>query len=363
MACRRKFHPPASVRISQLRTGRHGVVQGRRQGGLPPSRGRDGRQEGDARGAGREARVPDDQDPAQRHDGERPSRQRRPCRPAQGDRRADGLEGPQGADRWWLRDAEELEPALQAQPRQDEDRRHLRARRGGYEPLPARPREGALDGREADVREGEEDPRQRADVREGHGRGRGGRMAGRRPRARRQEEEAGRQGRRNRLSRLSVWAVLAAAGRGERLGSDRPKAFAKLGDRPLLAESLERLEGSDRIDAIVIVAPPGWEEPSILVAEELACTKVVACATGGQPRADSVRGGVAEVSGDATVIVVHDAARPVLPEEVLARVLTALNEGWDGVVPGMPIADTVKRVEGALIVETLPREELVAAQT
>jgi len=162
---------------------------------------------------------------------------------------------------------------------------------------------------------------------------------------------------------VSVWAVLAAAGRGERLGSDRPKAFAKLGDRPLLAESLERLEASDWIEAIVIVAPPGWEEPSILVAEELACTKVVACATGGETRADSVRAGVAEVSGDATVIVVHDAARPVLPEEVLARVLTALNEGWDGVVPGMPIADTVKRVEGALIVETLPREELVAAQT
>ncbi len=162
---------------------------------------------------------------------------------------------------------------------------------------------------------------------------------------------------------MSVWAVLAAAGRGERLGSDRPKAFAKLRDRPLLAESLERLEASDWIEAIVIVAPPGWEEPSILLAEELACTKVVACATGGETRADSVRAGVAEVSGDATVIVVHDAARPVLPEEVLERVLTALNEGWDGVVPGMPIADTVKRVEGALIVETLPREELVAAQT
>ena len=142
---------------------------------------------------------------------------------------------------------------------------------------------------------------------------------------------------------MSVWAVLAAAGRGERLGSDRPKAFAKLGDRPLLAESLERLEASDWIEAIVIVAPPGWEEPSILVAEELACTKVVACATGGETRADSVRAGVAEVSSDATVIVVHDAARPVLPEEVLARVLTALNEGWDGVVPGMPIADTVKQ--------------------
>lgn len=162
---------------------------------------------------------------------------------------------------------------------------------------------------------------------------------------------------------MSVWAVLAAAGRGERLGADRPKAFAKLRDRPLLAESLERLEASDWIDALVIVAPPGWEEPSILVAEELACTKVVACAAGGETRADSVLAGVSEVSEDAAVIVVHDAARPVLPDEVLGRVLTALNEGWDGAVPALPLADTVKRVRDGQIVETLPREELVAAQT
>jgi 2-C-methyl-D-erythritol 4-phosphate cytidylyltransferase len=162
---------------------------------------------------------------------------------------------------------------------------------------------------------------------------------------------------------VSVWAVLAAAGRGERLGGNRPKAFAKLRERPLLAESLERLEASDWVDAIVIVAPPGWEEPSILVAEELACTKVVACASGGETRAESVRAGVAEVAGDAAVIAVHDAARPVLPDEVLERVLTALNEGWDGAVPVLPLADTIKRVQGGQIVETLPREELLAAQT
>jgi 2-C-methyl-D-erythritol 4-phosphate cytidylyltransferase len=162
---------------------------------------------------------------------------------------------------------------------------------------------------------------------------------------------------------LAVWAVLAAAGRGERLGGKRPKAFAKLRDRPLLAESLERLEASGWIDAIVIVAPAGWEEPSILVAEELACTKVVACATGGETRAESVRAGVEEVAGEADVIVVHDAARPVLPEEVIERVLRALNEGWDGAVPGLPLADTVKRVQNAQVVETLPREELVAVQT
>jgi len=162
---------------------------------------------------------------------------------------------------------------------------------------------------------------------------------------------------------LAVWAVLAAAGRGERLGGRRPKAFAKLRDRPLLAESLERLEASGWIDAIVIVAPRGWEEPSILVAEELACTKVVACATGGETRAESVRAGVAEVAEEADVIVVHDAARPLLPEEVIERVLGALNQGWDGAVPGLPLADTVKRVQNAQVVETLPREELVAVQT
>jgi 2-C-methyl-D-erythritol 4-phosphate cytidylyltransferase len=162
---------------------------------------------------------------------------------------------------------------------------------------------------------------------------------------------------------LSVWAVLAAAGRGERLGIDRPKAFANLGDRPLLAESLERLEGSDWIDAIVIVAPPGWEEPSILLAEELGCAKVSACVSGGETRAESVRAGVGEVGDDGVVIAVHDAARPLLDDEVLARVLTALNEGWDGAVPALPLADTIKRVRNAQIVETLPREELVAVQT
>jgi 2-C-methyl-D-erythritol 4-phosphate cytidylyltransferase len=162
---------------------------------------------------------------------------------------------------------------------------------------------------------------------------------------------------------LSVWAVLAAAGRGERLGGDRPKAFAKLRGRPLLAESLERLEASGWVDAIVIVAPPGWEEPAILLAEELACSKVVACVAGGETRAESVRAGAAEVNEDAVVIVVHDAARPALAEEVLERVLTALNEGWDGAVPALPLADTIKRVRDGQVVETLPRGELAGAQT
>ncbi len=162
---------------------------------------------------------------------------------------------------------------------------------------------------------------------------------------------------------MSVWAVIAAAGSGERLGLDRPKAFANLRDRPLLAESLERLEASDWIDSIVVAAPPDWEEPVILLAEELGCGKVAEAVTGGETRAASVAAAVAVVPDDAAAILVHDAARPVLPEEVIERVLTALNEGWDGAIPVLPIADTIKRVEADRVVETVAREGLAVAQT
>jgi 2-C-methyl-D-erythritol 4-phosphate cytidylyltransferase len=161
-----------------------------------------------------------------------------------------------------------------------------------------------------------------------------------------------------------VWAVLVAAGRGERFGGDRPKAFAKLRGRVMLAESLERLERSDWIEAIVIVAPVEWEEPSILLAEELSAGKVSSCVPGGATRADSVRTGVAEVPDDVPVILVHDAARPLLPEAVIERVITALGDGWDGAVPALPVADTIKRAgEDGAVLETLDRSGLVVVQT
>jgi 2-C-methyl-D-erythritol 4-phosphate cytidylyltransferase len=163
---------------------------------------------------------------------------------------------------------------------------------------------------------------------------------------------------------MSVWAVLVAAGRGERLGLDHPKAFAKLGEDPLLAEPLRRLDESAWVDAIVVVAPPGWEEPAILLAEELGCGKVSACVAGGDERADSVRNGLAEVPEDAVVVLVHDAARPLLPDDVIERVLAPLSDGWDGVVPGLPIADTLKRVDdGGRVAETVTRDGLWAVQT
>jgi 2-C-methyl-D-erythritol 4-phosphate cytidylyltransferase len=160
-----------------------------------------------------------------------------------------------------------------------------------------------------------------------------------------------------------VWAVLVAAGRGERLGEGRPKAFARLGELPLLAEPLRRLDECEWVDAIVVVAPPEWEEPTILLAEELGATKVTACVPGGATRSASVRAGVAEVPADAAVILVHDAARPLLPPGLVPRLLEALGEGFDGAVPGLPVADTIKRVVGGVVVETPARNELMAVQT
>jgi 2-C-methyl-D-erythritol 4-phosphate cytidylyltransferase/2-C-methyl-D-erythritol 2,4-cyclodiphosphate synthase len=131
----------------------------------------------------------------------------------------------------------------------------------------------------------------------------------------------------------------------------------------LLAESLERLDASDWIEEIVVVAPEGWEEPAILLAEELGCSKVSSCVAGGATRGDSVRAGVQEVPEDAAVVLVHDAARPVLPEEVVGRVLGPLADNWHGAVPALPLSDTIKRVRGEEVIETLDRGELVASQT
>lgn len=162
---------------------------------------------------------------------------------------------------------------------------------------------------------------------------------------------------------MNVWALLVAAGAGARLGEERPKAFVGLGELPLLAEPLRRLDESDWVDAIVVVVPAGWEEPAILLTEELSAGKVVAAVAGGATRAESVRIALAEVSEDALVVLVHDAARPLITDAVIERVLAPLSEGWDGVVPGLPLADTVKTVDGERVTGTIVREKLLAVQT
>lgn len=100
-----------------------------------------------------------------------------------------------------------------------------------------------------------------------------------------------------------------------------------------------------------------------MLAEELGAGKVSSCVPGGATRAESARAAMAEVPDDAAVVIVHDAARPLVTDEVIERALGALAEGYDGAVPGLPVADTIKRARGDEVAETVDRSELVAAQT
>jgi 2-C-methyl-D-erythritol 4-phosphate cytidylyltransferase len=161
---------------------------------------------------------------------------------------------------------------------------------------------------------------------------------------------------------LRTWAIVLAAGDGVRLGADRPKAFVKLGGRVLLSHSVELLDGHPAVDGVVLVVPEGWEEPATLLADDLVAGKVAAAVTGGATRADSVACGLAEVPDEADLILVHDAARPFASPALVTSVLEALAQA-EGAVPGVPLTDTVKRVQDGHVVETLQRSQLVAVQT
>jgi 2-C-methyl-D-erythritol 4-phosphate cytidylyltransferase len=160
----------------------------------------------------------------------------------------------------------------------------------------------------------------------------------------------------------ATWAIVVAGGEGSRLGADLPKAFVRLGGRPLLAYAIDLLEDHPAVDRVVLVVPAEWEEPATLLADQLAAGKIAAAVRGGETRALSVAAGLAEVPDDAGAILVHDAARPFASAELVDRLLEALAD-HDGAVPCVPVTDTVKRVREGRVVETPVRSELQAVQT
>ena len=164
--------------------------------------------------------------------------------------------------------------------------------------------------------------------------------------------------------RLPVWVVLVAAGAGERLGGDRPKAFMRFAGRTLLGASLAALEDCAVVDGIVIVVPEGWEERTTLLADDLCASKTAAAVSGGASRADSVAAGLDEVPAEAAFVLVHDAARPLVSEDLVDRVVAAVAAGADGAVPALSLTDTIKRVApDGTVLATLDRTELRAVQT
>ncbi len=151
-----------------------------------------------------------------------------------------------------------------------------------------------------------------------------------------------------------TWAVVVAGGSGSRFGGPLPKQYIALGGRRVLDWSLEAMQRSAPGRVILVVPADRADD------KEPGATLVVA---GGDTRSQSVRNGLAVVPTDADVVLVHDAARPLVPTIVVEALLAALAGGADAAVPGIALTDTVKRVVHGFVAETLPRDELVAVQT
>jgi 2-C-methyl-D-erythritol 4-phosphate cytidylyltransferase len=146
-------------------------------------------------------------------------------------------------------------------------------------------------------------------------------------------------------------ALLVAAGSGERLGADRPKAFVAVARRPMYEWSLEALAAAG-IDEVVVALPPDWPPPP-----------GVAWVRGGATRSESVRNALAAAGAGAERVVVHDAARPLAPPELFTRCLQALADA-DAAIAAAPVADTVKEAGVDLRVQrTLDRSRVWAVQT
>ncbi|MFJ9618225.1 2-C-methyl-D-erythritol 4-phosphate cytidylyltransferase [Streptomyces noursei] len=142
-------------------------------------------------------------------------------------------------------------------------------------------------------------------------------------------------------------AVIPAAGLGVRLGPGAPKALRTLGGTPMLVHAVRAMAASRAVTHIVVVAPQDDPEEvrRLLDAHPLADRTGLTVVPGGATRQESVRRGLAALPDGIDVVLVHDAARPLVPVETVDAVIAAVRDGAPAVVPALPLADTVKQVE------------------
>ncbi|UNO40469.1 2-C-methyl-D-erythritol 4-phosphate cytidylyltransferase [Streptomyces sp. MST-110588] len=165
--------------------------------------------------------------------------------------------------------------------------------------------------------------------------------------------------------------VIPAAGRGVRLGPGAPKALRALGGTPMLVHAVRAMAASRAVSLVVVVAPPdGAPEVRHLLDEyPLPGRTDIRVVPGGATRQESVGLGIAALPEDVDVVLVHDAARPLVPVDTVDSVIAAVRDGAPAVVPALPLADTVKQVQprpdGAAepVVGTPERALLRAVQT
>jgi 2-C-methyl-D-erythritol 4-phosphate cytidylyltransferase/2-C-methyl-D-erythritol 2,4-cyclodiphosphate synthase len=159
--------------------------------------------------------------------------------------------------------------------------------------------------------------------------------------------------------------VVVAAGLGTRLGADKPKAFVTLAEKTLIEHALENIAGVPALEQVIIAVPAGHEAQTAELADvSLAGTSVrFDVVVGGDTRQQSIANALGVMDSTVEVVLVHDAARALAPASLFTRVACEVRRSGLGAVPVMKIADTVKRVEGEVVRETVDRNSLRAAQT
>ncbi len=167
------------------------------------------------------------------------------------------------------------------------------------------------------------------------------------------------------MTNRDIAVVVVAAGRGERLGASKPKAFVDLVGKPLLSHAIESIAALPHLAQLIIAVPASHLIEANDVANELVVDGDVQLdiVVGGQTRQASISNALAVLSPGAGVVLVHDAARAMTPTSVFSRVANSVRETGLSTVPVIKIADTIKRIDGDLVRETIDRNILRAAQT
>lgn len=162
-----------------------------------------------------------------------------------------------------------------------------------------------------------------------------------------------------------VAVLVAAAGAGVRLGPGVPKALRPLGGEPLLAHAVRRLLSARSVGCLVVAAPPGHEPAvrTVLAAQARVGGQIIVV-SGGAERQHSVAQALAAVPAEFDIVLVHDAARALVPVSLVEEVAAAVRAGHDAVIPVVPVTDTITQVDGAGdVVATPDRSTLRAVQT
>jgi len=159
--------------------------------------------------------------------------------------------------------------------------------------------------------------------------------------------------------------VVVAAGQGQRLGAGIPKAFVDLVGRPLLTHAIESIIALPSLAQLIIAVPESHLVEAAEIGAELIGDLPVQfdVILGGQTRQGSIANALAELSEDAKVVLVHDAARALAPTSLFATVADAVRETRLSSLPVMRVVDTIKRIDGETVLETVDREVLRSAQT